>query len=154
MRINHPVRLAACAAIAGSAAFAVVVPGASAFAAVPKVTCTTVNGNATVQALSGCSGTGVGLTGTTGSQNASTNTVTWSTGKTSVSSVTNKILTGKKDKCVAPAGYTNAAEVKIKGSVTGGTALVGSKIKGTLCAFSKTGGGTLVTNFPGKSYTV
>jgi hypothetical protein len=155
MRIHHPVRLVACAAIAGSAAFAVVVPGGTAFATTKpaKVVCTSLTGTESNETLSGCSDTAV--TGGTGTETVSTSTIDW-TGAgslTSVTTVTNKTLSGKKDKCTAPAGDTNVVEVDVKGSVTGGTAttLVGGKVKGTLCVFN-TSGGIIVQNYPRKSF--
>lgn len=145
MRINRSARLAACAAFAGSAALAVVIPGASAFAAKgPSVTCTSVTGSASTQSLSGCSGAGGSLTGTSGTESVSASTITWATGGVSHTSVSNKVLTGTKDKCTPPPGDTNAAEVKIKGKVLSGT-LAGSKIKGTICAFGSPSG-TVVKN--------
>jgi len=154
MHFSHPVRLIACAALAGSAAFAAVAPGGVASAAVKKVSCASESGSATVGTLSGCTGTGAALTGPTGSLDIASNTITWSTSATSITTVTNTILSGKKDKCTPPAGDTNAVEVKLKGTVTGGTVLVGSKVGGTLCAFSDPSGDVIVNNFPGKAFSV
>jgi hypothetical protein len=156
MHLNHPARLLACAAFAGSAAFAVVIPGSSAFASsVPSVSCTTVGGNATTTTLSGCTGTGASLSGPSGvvTVGTSTESVAWVTGKTSVLTITNKIFMGKKDKCPAKPGFTSAAEVKLKGKVTGGTIFVGGKVKGQLCAYTA-GSTVVVTNFPGKPFSV
>jgi hypothetical protein len=154
MRVNSPARLAICAAIAGSAAFAVVVPGSTAFAKTAKpakVVCTSLNGTASSETLSGCSDTAA--TGGSGVENVSTSTVTWATGLTSIDNTTNKEKTGKKDKCTPPAGDTNVVEVAASGTVTGGTAttLTGGKIKGTICVYNSSSG-IITQNFPGKSF--
>jgi hypothetical protein len=152
MRRHLPLRLLVCAAaLAGSASVAAVaIPGGIAGAAALSVKCTGLTGNASTQSLSGCSGKGFSETGATGTSDVSTSTITWATGNTSVAAVTYKEYTGKKDKCPAPmAGYTAVAEVKEKGSVTGGNALVGSKIKGTVCVYSQTSSGDILVNGDG-----
>ena len=152
MHRQLPLRLLVCAAaLVGSAsAAAIVVPGGMAGAAALKVTCTGLTGDATSQTLSGCTGSGASVTGSTGSSDVSTSTITWSTGATSVENYTYTGLTGKKDKCVTPAGYTAVEEVKEKGSVTGGTALVGSKIKGTVCVSTQNTTGDILVQADGK----
>src|SRR5580693_4059289 len=108
MRISHPARLTVCAALAGSAAFAALVPGGAAFgktAKPVKVVCTALNGNASSETLSGCSATNV--TGGSGVEDVSTSTVTWASGLTSTTNTTNVQKTGKADKCKPPAGDTN-----------------------------------------------
>jgi hypothetical protein len=142
MRQQLSIRLLAVTAIAGSATLAVLVPGGSAFAGKPKptkVTCTAISGSESSVTLSGCSDPAV--TGGGGTSNVSTSTVTWNTtGLTSTENYTVKVGTGKKDKCTAPPGFTNTAEVKEKGSVSGGTAttLTGGKVSATVCVFTET----------------
>jgi len=128
--------------MAGSAAFAAIaVPGAIAGAVPLTVTCTALSGNATTQAISGCSGTGVtaGEATATGTQTTATKTVKWTDGKTSV--LTYKYADVKPDACKAPTGYTNFLEVtELAGSkVTGGTAtkLIGGALSGKVCIFKK-----------------
>jgi len=127
-------------------------------------TCSSLSGNATSQTLSGCTdpadtgGTGVSTTTSeaiSGSTVSGTDSVTWSTSKTSTESFTGTLKSGKADKCTAGAGQTNLYEVKEKGSVTGGTAtdLVGGKTKGTICVFSTASGGIVVQNFPATTTT-
>lgn len=147
MRISYSARLVVCAAIAGSAGFAMVVPGGVASAKTLKVSCTSWSGDANSGFVSGCSGTGEALTGTSGTAVTSNHTTTWSTGKTSITSVTN--TPKPKDKCAPPAGYTNVVEEGVKGSVTGGTSGIGGTFKATLCVF-QSGSTILVKNFPGK----
>jgi hypothetical protein len=155
IRMHRSVRLTLCAAIAGSAALAVAVPGSAAFAKTAKpvkVVCTSLNGSASSETLSGCSDTVT--TGGTGVENVSSSTITWSTGLTSITSTTNKEKSGKSDKCTPPAGDTNVVEVAASGTVTGGTAttLTGGKVKGTICVFSTSGGGIITQNYPGKPF--
>jgi len=142
---------------------AVALPGGVASAKKPKPvtgTCNTLTGDATSQTLQNCTDTtdtGGSGTSTTTNENISgnsvngTDSVTWNSGLNSTESFAGKLLAGKKDKCSAPAGYTNVYEVKEKGKVTGGTAtdLVGGKTKTTACVFSG-GSGILVT---GSSFT-
>jgi hypothetical protein len=150
-------RLVVCAALAGSVAIAVALPGTAAFAKTPKpvkVVCTSLNGNASTENLTGCSD--VGTTGGSGTDDVSTSTITWNSGLTSVSSVTNKEKTGKADKCTAPSGDSNVTEVDVKGTVTGGTAttLTGGKVKGTICVFETADSGIVTQNYPGTSFDV
>jgi hypothetical protein len=140
--------------LAGSASVAAAaIPGGIAGAAAVSVKCTGLTGNETTQAISGCSGKGLSETGATGTSNGpgtGTATITWSTGNTSDETYTYKLSTGKKDKCPAPGtGYTAVGEVKEKGSVTGGNALVGSKLKGTVCVYSQTSSGDILVNGDG-----
>ena len=160
--MRHSIRLVMCGTLA-AAALSVALPGAVASAKTVKGTCTGESGNATSQTLTGCTvaadtgGSGVTVvnsetvTGTAPKQTVTgTSTITWSTSKTTVESFTGQLLTSTADKCPAgPAGFTAAAEVKEKGSVTGGTAtdLVGGKVKGTSCVYSM-GATILVENFP------
>jgi hypothetical protein len=151
MRVTSPARLAVCAAIAGSAVIAVVVPGSAAFAKTVrpvKVVCTSLHGSASSETLSGCSDPAA--TGGSGVENVSTSTITWTTGLTSVTTTTNVEKTGKQDKCKPPAGDTNVVEVKATGTVSGGTAttLTGGKLKGTICVYNSSGG-IITQNFPG-----
>jgi hypothetical protein len=142
---------------------AVALPGGVASAKKPKPvtgTCNTVTGDATSQTLENCTdGADTGGSGTStttsetlnGNAVSGTDSVVWNTGSTSLESFSGKLLSGKKDKCTAPVGYSNVYEVKEKGKVTGGTAtdLVGGKTKTTACVFSG-GSGILVT---GSSFT-
>jgi hypothetical protein len=162
MNLNRSVRLAACAAMAGSAALAVVAPGAMAGAKSPKpdkVVCSSFSGDSSSQTISGCTGGPAGInpgtsvptsTGTTGSA-----TVTWADGKTSVESYSYALKTGKADKCPAITGDTSVGEVKEKGTVTGGTetALVGGKVKSTVCVYS-TSSGISLSLFPGTTLAI
>jgi len=142
--------------MAGSAAFAVVAPGAIAGAkgAKPdKVVCTGFSGTETSQSITGCTG-GPAASGTSVPgpvvNNSGTATVTWSDGNTSLESFSYTSKSGKADKCSPGAGETNVVEVKEKGSVTGGTetALTGGKVKSTVCVFSGASGITLSV-YPG-----
>jgi hypothetical protein len=159
MRINHSVRFALCAAVVGSASLAMVLPGSIASAKGPKppkpdkVVCTKLSGNETTQTITGCTGGPAGMTSgvstagtTTGS--GGTASVTWNDGKTSNETFTFTLKTGKSDHCKPPAGLTNVAEAKEKGSVTGGTetALTGGKVQTTACVFSDES----LSNYPGK----
>lgn len=158
MKRRMPYRLAVGAALAGSAALAVVVPSGLAGAGAPKPVkevCTSEAGNATSQTLSGCTGSAVdGTSAVSVTTGANTATLTFNgTGLTALESYTYVLKTGKADKCPTPAGDTPVAEVKEKGTIlSGGTAtdLVGGKIKGVSCAVN-TPGGLAVFNFPGKS---
>jgi hypothetical protein len=129
MKRHLPVRLLACAALAGSASLA-------------AVTCTSLTGNASTQTLSGCSGSGSSQTGTSGVSTASTKTVKWKTGKTSVSTYSYK--KGSDASCPAVSGYTKDLLENVTGKVTGGTAtgLVGGSYKATVCVYKK--GSTLL----------
>jgi len=152
--MRHSVRLVVCTVLAaGSISLAVALPGGVASAKTLKGVCTSETGNATSQTLSGCnqpadtggSGTVVvnseKVTGKAPKQKVkATTTITWATAKTSVETLTGSLLTGVDNKCPAgPPGYTAAAEIIEKGKVTGGTAtdLVGSKAKGTSCAYTE-----------------
>jgi len=157
MNLNRSVRLAACAAMAGSAALAVVAPGAMAGAKTAKpdkVVCTGFSGSETSQTLSGCTGGGAvtGGTSTPGAMVGTTGSgsIVWSDGLTSTESYSYTLKTGKADKCVAGAGQTNVGEVKEKGTVTGGTetAFINGKVKSTICVYSTATGITL-SLFPG-----
>ncbi len=142
MKRHLPVRLLACAALAGSASLAaVVIPGGVASAS-STVTCTSLTGNASTQTLSGCSGSGSSQTGTSGVSTASTKTVKWKTGKTSVSTYSYK--NGSDASCPAVSGYTKDLLENVTGKVTGGTAtgLVGGSYKATVCVYKK--GSTLL----------
>jgi hypothetical protein len=147
MRRTLPIRLVAVAALATSASVALVFPAGTAFAKGPKpppATCTGLSGNESSQTITGCSGNPDAGTG--GTSVVSTNTVTWSTGKTSTETYAVKTFSGKKDKCPAEGAILSTLEIKEKGKVTGGTAnLVGTKLKATVCLYSN---GT-VTQFPG-----
>jgi hypothetical protein len=153
MRVMLPVRLLAVAALAGSASLAVVLPASQAFAKVAKPTkviCTGLSGNSSTATVSGCSDTAVTGGGGVSVISSGVSTVTWNvTGLTSTESFTAVASTGKKDHCTPPAGLTNTAEVKEKGTVSGGTAtsLTGGKLKGTVCLFSNNS----VALFPGTS---
>jgi hypothetical protein len=146
MRFKYSARLAVCAAIAGSAGFAVAVPGGVASAGALKVACSNWSGTVTIVGgspvtsgtVSGCTGTGVGVTGTHGT--FSGKSFVWASGATSTTgTITNTAVA--KDKCVG----TNLGEQTITGVMASG-ALAGSKIKGSICAYSS--GGTIhVVNF-------
>ena len=67
MRRHLPTRVVLCAALAGAASLtAVAIPGGIAGAAAKTLSCTTLTGNETTEAISGCSGTGSSQTGTKG----------------------------------------------------------------------------------------
>ena len=150
MHRQLPVRLFACAALAGSASLAVLLPGSIASAKTrkpDKVVCTGFGGSETSQTISGCTGGPAGLTGgtsvptgytLTGSTGSGTALITWTDSNTSTEAYTFSEKTGKADKCTAPAGLTNIAEIKEKGTISGGTetALTGGKVKSTICVFS------------------
>jgi hypothetical protein len=147
MRRTLPIRLVAVAALATSASAALVLPAGTAFAKGPKppaAICTGLSGNESTQTITGCSSNPDAGTG--GTSVVSTNTTTWSTGKTSTETYAVKTYSGKKDKCPAEGAILSTLEIKEKGKVTGGTAnLVGTKLKATVCLYSN---GT-VTQFPG-----
>jgi hypothetical protein len=156
MRRHLPFQLLACAALAGTASFgAIALPGGIAGAKSLSVKCTGLTGNGSSSSITGCKGSGLSETGSSGTSvtdtttaTSGTSTITWSTGATSDEAYTYKELTGSKDKCPAPpAGFSALAEVTEKGSVTGGTALVGSKVKGTVCVYSD--GSTILVNGKG-----
>jgi len=151
MRRHSPIRLLICAAIAGSASVAAAaVPGGIASAAPLHLSCTSLSGSATSQTISGCTGTGAiaadaGTPPAHGvSTGATTSTVKWSNGKTTIMTQTHKVVT--PNACVAPAGYTKVSEFLGTDKVTGGTAtgLIGSTGGGKICLFKKTVGGTLL----------
>lgn len=149
MRRHLPTRVVLCAALAGAASLtAVAIPGGIAGAAAKTLSCTTLTGNETTEAISGCSGTGSSQTGTKGtatvknnlSKKSGTATITWtSTKKTSIESYTYTEDTGTKNTCAAKTGYAKLAMAVEKGSVTGGTAtlLKGGAVSGTVSAYSK-----------------
>jgi hypothetical protein len=152
MRRHLATRLVLCAAFAGSASLAAVaVPGGFASATTAKtLSCTTLTGGETTQAISGCSGSGSSQTGTKGtskvvnnlSKKSGTATITWtSTKKTSIEKYTYTEDTGTKNTCAVKSGYTKLAMAVEKGTVTGGTAtlLKGGAVSGTVCAYSKSG---------------
>jgi hypothetical protein len=151
MHRHFPSRLVLCAALAGSASLAAVaIPGGIAGAAAKTLSCTTLTGTETAQAISGCSGSGSSQTGTKGTVKVVNNvakksgvaTVTWtSTKKTSIEKYTYVEDTGTKNTCAAKSGYTKVAMAVEKGTVTGGSAtgLVGGAVNGTVCAYSKSG---------------
>jgi hypothetical protein len=152
MRRHLPTRLVLCAAFAGGASLAVVaLPGSFAGATTAKtLSCTTLTGGETTQAISGCTGSGVSQTGSKGTSKVVNNvskksgkaTITWtSTKKTSIESYTYTEDTGTKNTCAAKTGYTKLAMAVEKGTVTGGTAtlLKGGAVSGTVCAYSKSG---------------
>jgi len=154
MRHHLFTRLAVCAAVAGSASLAAaVVPGGIASATPLSVTCTTMSGTATTQAISGCTGTGAiaadaGTAPAKGTQTTSTKTIKWSNAKTSVLTYTYKSVTNN---CVAPAGYSKFLKESESGKVSGGTAtgMVGSLVTGSVCVFKKTVGGTILVKNQG-----
>jgi len=150
MRRHLATRIVLCAAFAGSASLAALaVPGGVAGATTAKtLSCTTLTGNETTQAISGCTGSGSSQTGSKGTSKVVNNvskksgkaTITWtSTKKTSIESYTYTEDTGTKNTCAAKSGYAKLAMAVEKGSVTGGTAtsLTGGAISGTVCAYSK-----------------
>ena len=153
MRRHLPIRLAVCAALAGSASLAMVlIPGSSSGAAVAHtqktVVCTSLTGNTTKQAVSGCSGSDVSQTGATGTIVPHVNTttkkgtadITWKTGDTTIESTT--YVTSSDSSCPTKAGYTKLARATTTSKVTGGTAtaLIGStSYKSTTCEYAKGG---------------
>lgn len=164
--MRKSVRLIGCGAVVGACSFLTVAAPGIAGAKTKPVTgsCTSLNGNATSQTLSGCTDpadTGGGGVSTTTSETVSgstvsgTDSVAWNTSLTSTETFTGKLKSGKADKCTASAGQTNEYEVKEKGKVTGGTAtdLVGGKTAGTICVFTTASGGIVVSNFPGTATT-
>jgi len=141
MRFNRSVRLAVCAAMAGSAALAVVLPAATAGAKTKPATavCTGFSGNSTAQTLSGCTGAPASSGNSVPNSTNTQATITWTgTGLTSVEAFSYKIKSGKADHCTAPGGSSNTAEVQEKGSVIGGsaTSLIGGKVKSKVCVFT------------------
>jgi hypothetical protein len=136
-----PVRILTCAVIAGSASLsAAVIPGSTAGAATPEtVTCTSLTGSETSQAISGCSGTGVAQTGATGKSVVSTKTITWKTKLTSKETYKTVVYTGSKNTCAVKSGYTKKDLIIETGSITGGTAtkLVGGKTSADVCLYQK-----------------
>lgn len=141
MRYQRPVRLLACAIVAGSASLsAVLVVGSPAGAAGGQtITCKTLTGNEKTQAISGCSGAATSQTGTSGNSTVSTKTVKWKTGKTSVETYTTKVDTGSKNTCAAKSGYTKEDLIIETGSIKSGTAtdLVGGKTSAQVCLYKK-----------------
>jgi hypothetical protein len=138
--------------MAGSASLAsVVIPGSIASAAAKSVSCKTVSGSESTQTISGCTGSDVSQTGTTGSQKAvlksgtggkqGTTTIKWKNGKTTIYTFT--VIAQYKegsssDKCPAVSGKTNIEEAVATITVTGGTttALKGGKFTEKTCAYT------------------
>ncbi len=154
MRSKLAARLVLCAVLTGSVAATVLLPGGPAFALATRPTeviCTTLSGDITGGAIySGCTDTQT--TGGGGTTVAGSISTTWDTGLTSIFTVTSaKALLGKKDKCAASAGDTNAYELRESGIVSDGTAtaLINGKWKHTICAFTTPSGDTLFQYFPG-----
>ena len=145
MRRHLPIRLLACAALAGSASLAAVaIPGSTATAAAPlTVSCTSLTGTATSQIVSGCKGNGAiaadaGTAPAHGTSVAATKTITWSNKKTTTTKYT--IKAGSDAACPTVANYTKDLLENSSGTVTGGTAkgLIGGKYKGTICVYKLT----------------
>jgi hypothetical protein len=157
MKRHLPVRLLACAALAGSASLAAVaIPGGIASASPLSVTCTSLTGNASTQTISGCTGTGAiaadaGTPPAHGVSTTSTKTIKWSTNKTSVSTYT--YTSGSDKSCPAVKGYKVSALENAKGTVKSGSAtgMIGSTFKGTICVYAK--GSTILVKNKG-SFTV
>lgn len=163
---HHPGRFLVCAGLVVATSLAIALPSGVAAAKKPKPvtgTCSSLNGGAAQQTLSGCSDqadTGGGGTSTitsdtiTGKKAASTDSIAWNSGLTSTESSSNTLKSGKADKCHPSAGEANLYEVKEKGHITGGTAtdLVGGKTKATVCVFTVTNG-VVTTLFPGSMDT-
>jgi hypothetical protein len=152
MKRHLPARLLVCAAMAGSASLAVVAIPGVAGAAPLTVSCTTLSGSATSQAVSGCTGSGAiaadaGTPPAHGTSVASTKTITWSNGKTSKTTYT--YTAGSDASCPAVKGYTKDLLENAKGTVTGGTAtgLVKGAFKATICVYKK--GSTLLVKNKG-----
>jgi len=152
LRTKLSARLLLCAALAGSASLAaVVVPGGIASATPLIVTCTTFTGNATSQAISGCTGGGAtsanaGTAPAHGTSLVSTKTITWSNGKKTHETYTYTTHSGTANTCLPKTGYTKLYLVVEAGKVlaTGTTTLgmVGGAIKGDSCVYSKKVGTT------------
>lgn len=143
--LRVPAHLLVCAAVAGSAALvAGAIPGSVAGAVTPKsVTCTTLTGSATIQTISGCTGTGaiaadVGTPPAHGVSTVATNTIKWSNGKTTVSKVTH--TAGSDATCPTVPKYTKFILETAKGTIKSGTAagMIGSTFKATICAYKLT----------------
>src|SRR5665213_3416228 len=89
---NRSVRLIACGALVSAGSLAVALPGGMASAKVVKASCTAETGNGTTETLSGCTdsadtggggtATSVQVTGTTSV--SGTETIHWTSGKTTV----------------------------------------------------------------------
>ena len=137
--------------MAGSATLvAAAVPGGIASATILTSSCTTLTGNATTQHLSGCSGTALALTGTTGTitvvnhpaTKTGVATIKWATAKTTIESYSYSELTGTSDKCPKHGTLSPIAEAKEKGTVTGGTAtaMKGGTFTSTACAYAPSKG--------------
>jgi len=152
MRTKLSVRLLVCAALASSASLAaVVVPGGIASAAPLTVSCTGFTGNATSQALSGCTGGGAtsanaGTPPAHGTSLVSTKTITWSNGKKTHETYTYVTKTGTANTCAPKTGWTKTALIIKSGKVlaAGTTTLgmIGGAIKGDSCVYSKKVGTT------------
>ena len=156
MRRHLPVRLAVCAALAGSASLAAVaIPGGVATASPLSVTCTTLTGNATSQTISGCTGTGAitadaGTPPAHGTSLVSTKTITWSNHKTTKESYS--YTASSTANCPSVSGYakllreTIKAGSKVVASSNDAAGMVGGALTGTFCVYKKGSSTILVKN--------
>lgn len=140
--IYLPARLWMCAAaVAGLASLlTVTIPGSASASTPLTVKCTKATGNSTKQTITGCSGSGISETGTSGASTVASSersdTIRWKTGRTTVESIK---YTSVTNQCPAVSGYKKVLEASEVGSVTGGTAtgLKGGKVSGKFCAYMK-----------------
>jgi len=145
-------RLLACSGLVGLASLAAVIaPGAASGATVKTVSCPGFKLVRATYAVSGCVGTDVVQTGPSGVftfTGATSASVNWKSGKTSLISHFTKTIYPAID-CPAVAGYRKQADFHEAGLVSAGTAtgLVGGRFSRTFCQYTSTfGGAGLVRN--------
>ena len=170
MRKMSFVRYAAAAALASSAALAVVLPGGIAAAKGPKppvtASCTDVVGTAADQLLVGCSSAtgakvtpeGVIVVGTSNPDSTINVTLTWLNKKFDTELVTlTGVLTGESDTCPTLAGGASAFEEEESSSVNGGTDKIaqGVPTSADACVYDGSGDYSIVvTGITGSPFTL